>query len=50
MIEANPNQLIENALARKVVLSRDQIDTSLGELNSSLINLQKLVEESAMIE
>ena len=50
IVEANPDQLIENALAGKVVLNRDQVDASLGELNASLTNLQKLVEESIMVE
>ena len=44
------HQYIENALAGKVVLTREQIDASIGDLNTSLTNLKKLVEESTMIE
>ena len=44
------HQYIENALTGKVVVERGQIDASIGDLNKSLNNLKKLVEESTLIE
>ena len=44
------HQYIENALAGKVILTREQVEVSLGEVSTSLNNLKKLVEESTMIE
>ena len=44
------HQYIENALKGKVVVERVQVDASIRELNNSLSNLKKLVEESTLIE